>query len=66
MPFGLCNALPTFTREMKFVLKEFLDKSVAVYVNDILVYSSSEELHVQHLRDVLQTLQKEQFYANRS
>ena len=40
-----------------------LDRSVIVFIDDILIYSKTKEDHVEHLREVLETLRKEQLYA---
>ena len=34
-----------------------------VFIDDILVYSPTEEAHYEHLRLVLSTLRKQQLYA---
>jgi hypothetical protein len=54
MSFGLTNAPAYFTYMMNKVFMEYLDKFVMVFINDILVYSRSEEEHEGHLRLVLQ------------
>lgn len=41
---------------MQRVFRSFLDRFVIVFIDDILVYSDSEEQYVEHLRTVLQTL----------
>jgi hypothetical protein len=56
MSFGLTNALAYFMYLMNKVFMEYLDKFVVVFINDILVYSRSEEEHEEHLRLVLQKL----------
>jgi hypothetical protein len=42
---------------------DYLDKFVVVFIDDILVYSKSEEDHANHLRIVLGTLREHQLYA---
>jgi hypothetical protein len=66
MPFGLTNAPAAFMDLMNRVFKPFLDKFVIVFIDDILVYSKSEEEHAQHLRMVLQKLREHQLYAKLS
>jgi hypothetical protein len=46
MPFGLTNASSYFMYLMNKVLMEYLDKFVAVFIDDILFYSRSEEEHL--------------------
>ncbi|KAJ6829086.1 uncharacterized protein M6B38_359770 [Iris pallida] len=63
MPFGLTNAPAIFMDLMNRVFYQYLDKFVIVFIDDILIYSKSEEEHEKHLRIVLQTLREEQLYA---
>ena len=63
MSFGLTNAPATFMDLMNRVFKDFLDKFVIVFIDDILVYSSTEEEHEHHLRLVLQRLREHRLYA---
>jgi hypothetical protein len=53
MSFGLNNTSTYFMYLMNKVFMEYLDKFVMVFLDDILVYSQSEE---EHLRLVLQKL----------
>jgi hypothetical protein len=55
MPFGLTNAPAVF-----------IDKSVVVFIDDILVYSNTYLEHEQHIREVLQTLREHRLYAKLS
>jgi hypothetical protein len=41
IPFGLCNAPTTFCTSMNNVLRPFLDKSMVVYLDDIVVFSEN-------------------------
>jgi hypothetical protein len=66
MSFGLTNASAYFMHFMDKVFKEYLDKFVVVFIDDILVYSRSEEEHKEHLRLVLQKLQDHRLYAKLS
>jgi len=50
MPFGLMNAGATFQREMDIAFVGEKDKFVLIYLDDIIVFSSSHELHLQHLK----------------
>ena len=63
MPFGLTNAPAAFMDLMNRVFGPYLDKFVIVFIDDILVYSSSKEEHAEHLRIILQTLREHQLYA---
>ena len=56
MPFELTNALAAFMDLMHRVFQLYLDQLVVVFVDDILIYSKSEEEHKGHLRIVLQVL----------
>ena len=63
MPFGLTNAPAAFMDLMNRVFKEYLDKFVIVFIDDILIYSRSKEDHVEHLRTVLKILKQKKLYA---
>ena len=63
MSFGLTNAPATFMELMNVVFRPYLDSFVIVFIDDILVYSKTEEDHVQHLRIVFQRLREEKLYA---
>ena len=56
MPFGLTNAPAYFVDLMSRVFREYLNKFVVVFVDDILIFSKNEEEHALHLRKVLETL----------
>ncbi|GJU97252.1 putative nucleotidyltransferase, ribonuclease H [Tanacetum coccineum] len=63
MPFGLTNA-PTIFKDLKNrVCRPYLDKFMIVFIDDILIYSKTQEEHVEHLGLVLELLKKEKLYA---
>ncbi|KAJ9562067.1 hypothetical protein OSB04_007227 [Centaurea solstitialis] len=64
MPFGLTNAPAAFMDLMNRVCQPMLDRSVIVFIDDILIYSKwSREEHAVHLREVLEVLRRERLYA---
>ncbi|GET61785.1 retroviral-like aspartic protease 1 [Rhizophagus irregularis DAOM 181602=DAOM 197198] len=58
MPFGLKNALAIFQRTMNKIFKEYLDKFMNVYIDDIIIYSKNWNEHLQHIKIVLEELRK--------
>jgi hypothetical protein len=66
MSFGLTNASAYFMYLMNKVFMEYLDKFVVVFIDDILVYSRSEEEHEEHLCLALQNLRENRLYAKLS
>jgi hypothetical protein len=64
MSFGLTNAPAYFMYLMNKVFMEYLDKFIVVFIDDILIYSKTEEEHEEHLRLVLQKLREHQFIPN--
>jgi hypothetical protein len=63
MSFGLTNAHAHFMYLMNSVFMSELDKFVIVFIDDILIYSKSEEEHARYFRVILQRLQNHQLYA---
>lgn len=56
MPFGLKNAPATFQRMMNEVLKEYIGKICFVYLDDVIIFSTSLQEHMNSLDKILKTL----------
>jgi hypothetical protein len=63
MSFGLTNAPAVFMEAMNRMLHPYLDVFVVVFIDDILVYSKTEEEHEVHLSLVLDKLRDYIYYA---
>ncbi|MBW0549472.1 hypothetical protein O181_089187 [Austropuccinia psidii MF-1] len=66
MPFGLTNALASFQNPVYDIFADFLDIFVVVYLDDIMVFSSSEEEHVKHVASVFQRLRDNNLFTKAS
>lgn len=62
MPFGLSNAPAVFQGYMNEVFREYLNRFVIVYIDDILIYSSSIAEHHRHVIQVLEKLREHKLY----
>ena len=56
MPFGLTNASATFQRALDIILSAVKWQSYLIYLDDVIVYSKTEEEHVGHVDRVLRLL----------
>ena len=66
MPFGVTNALTIFMDYMNRIFRLYLDQFVVVFIDDILIYSESQEEHAEHLRVVLEVLKQHKLYGKLS
>ena len=58
MPFGLCNAPGTFQRLMERIFGDQSFQSLLLYLDDIVIFSSSFDQHLQRLDLVLSRLKE--------
>ena len=61
MPFGLTSAPATCQETMNKVLGPYLDKFAAIYLDDCLIWSKTEEEHLLHIQLVLEAFAKRNF-----
>lgn len=63
MPFGLKTAPAIFQSMMEDIFGDLLRHSVVVYLDDILIYSSTKEEHIALVREVLSRLSRNRLLA---
>ncbi|QRV99192.1 Transposon Tf2-11 polyprotein [Ceratobasidium sp. AG-Ba] len=63
MQFGLANALAVFMHFMNKIFRDLLGISVVVYMDDILIFSETEEMHIEHVKEVLKRLKENKLYC---
>jgi len=56
MPFGLCNAPGTFQREMNRIFFPLIGKCMFIYIDDLIIFSSSLNDHIVDLTKVFETI----------
>ncbi|MBW0540267.1 hypothetical protein O181_079982 [Austropuccinia psidii MF-1] len=66
MPFGLTNAPASFQNLFNDIFQDLLDVYAVVYLDDIMVFSKSEEEHVNHVFTVLSRLRANNLFAKAS
>jgi hypothetical protein len=54
MPFGLTNAPATFQAYIEDCLRPYTDDFAVCYLHDILIYSTNEKDHEDHVKQVLE------------
>lgn len=58
MPFGLKNAPATFQRFMNEILRDYINKTCVVYLDDILIFSTSLQEHIKAIREIFDILER--------
>ncbi|MBW0498146.1 hypothetical protein O181_037861 [Austropuccinia psidii MF-1] len=66
MPFGLTNSPASFQNLVNDIFQDILDVYFVVYLDDIMVFSKSEEEHVTHVSTVLSKLRANNLFAKAS
>jgi hypothetical protein len=66
LPMGLCNSPGVFQALMNDTFRDYLDKFVLVFLDDIIIYSDTLEDHERHLRLALQRLREQRLCAKLS
>jgi len=65
MPFDLKNSGATYQRAINSMFHDFIDKFMQIYIDDIVVKSSSENDHLEHLRLSFERMRKYGLKMNR-
>ena len=65
MSFGLKNVSAIFQQLINNTVREYLDKFVITYLNDILIYSDTLKKHQQHMPKVLEKLNEKALYIKK-
>ena len=63
MPFGLTNAHAVFQHMANDIFRDFLDIFLIIYLDDLFIYSKTQEEHNAHVWQVLQWLREYGFYV---
>jgi len=66
LPMGLTNAPATFQHMMNHTFRDMLDRCILVFLDDLVIYSSTLEQHVLDVRAALTRLQQNHLYAKKS
>ena len=59
MQFGFTNVPATFQRRINYILEEYLDNFIMVYLDDIIIYLNSKKEYKEYIKWVLSRLYKE-------
>ena len=58
IPFGLNNTPVTFQRLMNKVLRQYVEKFVQVYLDDMIIYFNNLDEHKRHIKVVLEKIRE--------
>ena len=64
LPLGLCNAPSTFQRAMQRIFAPLIGRCLFIYLDDLIIFSTSVEANLKQLRAVTELLRKNQLYLN--
>ena len=65
IPFGLINTRATYQRLVNMMFRDQIDKTMEVYVDDMLVKLKNTDDHVKHLGEMFTILRNYQMKLNR-
>ena len=62
MYFGLMNSLAMFQTMMNSIMRDLIDQGVVVYIDDILIFTKTEEEHDKIAEEVLKRLEENDLF----
>lgn len=62
--FGLSNAPAAFMSLMDNIFKDYTEKFIIAYLDDILVYSDTREKHLEHIRSAFLCCESTNYMLN--
>ncbi len=64
LPFGLINILTIFQIIINYILKEYIDKIVIIYLDNIFIFNKTLKEHKEYIYFILTTLEQTNLYVN--
>lgn len=58
LPFGLKNAPSIFQRALDDILRQYIGKCCYVYIDDIIIFSKTEDEHFEHIKNIFRALEE--------
>src|SRR6266699_2717072 len=62
--FGLTNTSTIFQAIINHILKDFIDKIVVIYLNDIFIFNKTLKKYKEYIYFILTTLEQTKLYIN--
>src|SRR6266566_5388246 len=64
LPFGFINIPTIFQTIINYILKDFIDKIVVIYLNDIFIFNKTLKEYKKYIHFILTALKQANLYVN--